>query len=551
MRYAQLVGVLLLGALSTQAQVELPLPPYPDTVRLSTPYHAVVQHLYYLQTDPEKGEYAPEKAAEALYFAQQRSPKEKTRLAQRLKKILDGRGVLVHLEDLPQDRNYADSLGNKRYVLSEDVPEVFLEKIDGKWQFSRKTVREIDALYARLYPFQIDKALQVLPTSEGTFLKLNLRHYLAIALYLLVLFALYKLSNILLAQIMERLVVRLLDRDLAERYIYPVVRPFSIMYLILVLRQFVPALELPVSYSHAVVLLLKFLVPLYGVIVAYRAIALVGWLAGRAAERTEGTLDDHLVPLFTKFARVIVIIGGSLFIIDNLGWDITPVVAGISIGGLAFALAAQDFVGNLFGSLTIFMDKPFQIGDWIKYGDTEGVVEEVGFRATRVRTFYNSLVYIPNGELTTGIIDNYGLRQYRRFTTHLGLQYDTPPELIEEYVTGLRQIVRDHPATLTNNFEIHLNRFSASSVDVLLYIFFEVDSWSKELDARADVLYAALKLAAKLGVQYAFPTQTLHVTPAENPRYTLTGAEAAQAREGLTKELEKTLGAKWQRDPGR
>jgi len=178
---------------------------------------------------------------------------------------------------------------------------------------------------------------------------------------------------------------------------------------------------------------------------------------------------------------------------------------------LAFALAAQDTIKNFFGSLMIFVDRPFQVGDWITSGDLDGTVEEVGFRSTRIRTFRNSVMSIPNGVITNQMIDNHGLRVYRRFMTTIALTYDTPPELIDVFVKGLKQIVEDHPKTRKDYYEIHFNNMGSSSLDVLFYIFFNVPSWTDELVARHEVLLEIVRLAEHLGVNFAFPTQTLHV----------------------------------------
>lgn len=165
----------------------------------------------------------------------------------------------------------------------------------------------------------------------------------------------------------------------------------------------------------------------------------------------------------------------------------------------------------MFGSLLIFLDKPFQVGDWIQADSIDGTVEEVGFRSTRVRTFANSVIYVPNGKISDMMVNNMGMRKFRRFNTTLGLEYGTPAEKIQLFVEGLKQIVLEHPSTRKDYYEIHLNGFGAYSIDVLFYIFFEVPNWSEELKARQDVLFKVLELASSLDVSFAFPSQTLHI----------------------------------------
>ena len=159
----------------------------------------------------------------------------------------------------------------------------------------------------------------------------------------------------------------------------------------------------------------------------------------------------------------------------------------------------------------IFIDRPFQIGDWITSGDIDGSVEEVGFRSSRIRTFRNSLMYVPNGKLADSVIDNHGMRQYRRFYTQIAVTYDTPPELINTFVEGLRKIVETHPDTRKDYYNVYFNDMAAFSLNIMFYIFFEVPDWGAELKARHEVLMQILKLGNELGVNFAFPTQTLHM----------------------------------------
>jgi MscS family membrane protein len=231
----------------------------------------------------------------------------------------------------------------------------------------------------------------------------------------------------------------------------------------------------------------------------------------KLADKTESTLDDQLVPMVRKALKIFVIIIGLIVILMNLNIDIVPLLTGLSIGGLAFALAAQDTLKNFFGSIMIFIDKPFQIGDWITSGDIDGTVEEVGFRATRVRTFRNSVTYVPNGMIADRTVDNHGLRRYRRFYTKIAITYDTPSDLVNVFVEGLRNIVLNHPHTWKENFHVYLNDMADSSLSVMFYIFFKAPTWGDELKYRHEVLIEIIRLAENIGINFAFPTRTLHM----------------------------------------
>jgi MscS family membrane protein len=227
------------------------------------------------------------------------------------------------------------------------------------------------------------------------------------------------------------------------------------------------------------------------------------------AVKTENKFDDLLVPLLRKTAKLVVFSAAFLLLAQNIWNDVTGILAGFGIGGLAVALAAKDTLANLFGSLTVLLDRPFQIGDWVHIGNIDGSVEEVGFRSTRVRTFYNSLITVPNNMLTSMAIDNYGARRFRRFKTTIGVEYGTDPEKLEAFCEGIRQLIIRQPAARKDYFHVYFNNLGPSSLDIMLYMFFEVPDWSAELAERHKILINILRLGNELGVQFAFPTQTV------------------------------------------
>jgi len=159
--------------------------------------------------------------------------------------------------------------------------------------------------------------------------------------------------------------------------------------------------------------------PIYLVLISFimlyfifKIIDILAYYLHRQAKKTDSTLNDQLVPLLVKSLRILVAAVGILFILQNFGYNVTSLLAGLGIGGLAFALAAQNTVSNLFGSITIFSDKPFQLGDWIQVGDIEGTVEEVGFRTTRVRRFDQALVTVPNSQfINTGVVNYSAMKK--------------------------------------------------------------------------------------------------------------------------------------------
>lgn len=232
----------------------------------------------------------------------------------------------------------------------------------------------------------------------------------------------------------------------------------------------------------------------------------------KKALESENKFDDVLIPLIRKSVKFLIYCFGLIFIGDSLTLDMKNILAGLGIGGIAFALAAKDTISNLFGSITVLLDRPFTIGDWVILDSKiEGTVVEVGLRSTRIRTFYDSLISVPNGSLINASVDNLGKRTYRRYSTSLGVQYDTPVEKIEAFCEGIRQIILAHKWTRKDYFHVYFNSMGPSSLDILLYLFWRVPDWSAELQERHRLLIDILRLGRELGIEFAFPTQTLHL----------------------------------------
>ncbi len=295
-------------------------------------------------------------------------------------------------------------------------------------------------------------------------------------------------------------------------------RPLGMIAMALLWSSGMYALWLPAEVLEVLEVAARFVATAAGVWAAYRLVDIVSALLEARAARTKNRFDDLLVPLVRKSLKVFIAAFGLVFLADTLHIQIKSLLAGLGLGGLAVALAAQDTVKNLFGSLMVLVDRPFSVGDWIVVGDFEGTVEEVGFRSIRIRTFYNSLITLPNSNLIASPVDNYGARRFRRWSTRLSIAYDTPPGRIDAFCEGLRELVRRHPATRKDSFHVYLNGFGESALEVLLYLFFEVADWSGELAARHELALDVLRLADELGVELAFPTRTVWLHRAEEAR---------------------------------
>ncbi len=288
-------------------------------------------------------------------------------------------------------------------------------------------------------------------------------------------------------------------------------RPFGLMTMAFAWWAGLNALGLPAGVLLVLLVSVKFMACIASVWAAYRLVDLLRALLEDRALATSSRLDDAVVPLVTKSLKLFVTVLGILFIADNLDIDITSLLAGLGLGGLALALAAKDVASNLFGSITVLLDQTFQVGDSVVIGDVEGTVERIGFRSTRIRTFKNSLVSVPNSLVTTASVDNLGSRIYRTFHCKLAIAYGTSPERIEAYCEGIRELVRVHPYTRKDQHQVYLHELGDNALLVMIYLFWQVPDWGTELRERHRFLLDCLRLAAALGIEFAYPMRTVHV----------------------------------------
>ena len=257
----------------------------------------------------------------------------------------------------------------------------------------------------------------------------------------------------------------------------------------------------------------KGLIVVVAVSLTYLCIKLVDAALGYWRQRAKATEDDQfnkeLLPIIRNSLRVFVIIVAFLVTSQNLGLNITGLVASLSIGGLALGLAAQDTLANLFGAVSVLVDKPFRIGDRIQLDNVDGVVEQIGFRSTRVRNQDGYLVTIPNKAVGNATITNIALRANIRTLMNIGITYDTPTEKLKRALQILEDIYRSHPMIL--DVWISFNKFGDSALNI------QVIHWWKSTDQKvylAGMQQLNLRIKERFdqeGIDFAFPTQTLHV----------------------------------------
>ncbi len=291
----------------------------------------------------------------------------------------------------------------------------------------------------------------------------------------------------------------------------------------------VPFLDMDPDLNDTVNIAARVLGAVCGGLLLLRGIAIAGDYLLEKAGMTETRLDDQLVPLVRQTANVFVVLVGTLFVLSNLDVDVGALIAGLGIGGLAVALAAQDTIKNLLGGITVLADRPFQVGDWIVVGDTEGTVEKIGFRSMRIRTFKESLVTVPNGHLADHIVDNMGVRPYRRYDTTLHLPLSTPTEKVQAFCEGVRALLHANERVRQDYFFCELERIGDSTLEVLLYCFFAAPDWGSELRAKHILNLDILRLAHSLGIELSAPASSVRLDGWLGPSV----KQAAPSREEL------------------
>jgi len=482
-------------------------------VDLSTPNSTIYTHMYFLQPDS----FEPEKAAATIYGLEDEEAKA---IAIKLKKILDGRGLKIDFTKVPTDAMYSDSdsssfnNGHKYVLFPNRLPEIYVEKTGENWYYSQETISRINDIYKSVFPWYTEKLQNIIPEfGRYSFLKIELWQFMGILILGFISFGLFYVLKKIVYLILRRIQYWVVHKsnDKINLSLKKLTRPIVLLLLIWFIKATLPSLLLHLEVNSFIFLVLNIMVTVFWIYVFLKLVQVVMSIYADFAESTQSKLDDQLVPILHNFLKGLVIFLGILKLLTLFGVEPVTVIAGASIGGIAVALASQDTVKNLIGTIMIFVDKPFHIGDWIEAGTVIGTVETVGFRSTTVRAADTSVFQIPNSALSEMVVNNKGLRAYRRYQTNLGIRYDTPPELINAFVEGVRKIIDLHPETRSDAFNVEFAGFGDSALLILLNVYFVQLDWNLEQSSKHSLHIKILELAKKLGVDFAFPSTTLMI----------------------------------------
>ena len=255
----------------------------------------------------------------------------------------------------------------------------------------------------------------------------------------------------------------------------------------------------------------------------FKIVTVVDFHLQKWAAATDSSIDDLLAPLVGKTLRVFIVTIGSILIIQNLtGVKIGPLLASLGIGGIAVALAAKDSIANFFGTLTILFDKPFQVGERVIIDNYDGVVEDVGFRSTRIRTLTGHLVTIPNEKIVNSGLENIGKRPHIRWLTNITITYDTPPDRVEKTVSIIKEILDNHEG-MHPDFppRVYFNGFNDWSLNIMVIAWYHpANYW----DMQEWLQRTCLEILRKFNVEdidFAFPSRTMYLATDEKRELSL------------------------------
>jgi len=396
------------------------------------------------------------------------------------------------------------------------------------WKFTKKTLERLPHIYRTYaknkntdpvaglehlaYPIVIDDWIyNNYPFFSKVYFSIELWKWIAVIIILAIAIGIYKLSKYILMPIYSFLKNHIF-REKSRRAIYYCILPIRLIlvvswlwYTIGITAQY-PYTRLPLIYTLGIMTDILILWAFW-VILRVSSQIIIGKII--ASKSTRITRSILIVDIVSKILQILVIIIGIYYGAMELGFDSAHILTAFGIGSIAIALAGKDTIENFFGTIMITLESPIRLNDWIIVDNYEGTVEKIGLRSTRVRTFKDSVITVPNAKFITTPVNNMGMRTYRRYDTMIGIEYNTPSAHIRDFIEGISNIIKTSVYTRKDYYIIRLNEFGEHSIEVLVYMFFETPDWEMELEAREDFIFKILALAEQLDIEIAIPSSTV------------------------------------------
>lgn len=391
--------------------------------------------------------------------------------------------------------------------------DVLLERTPGpsgeRWLIAAATVREIPRLWDE---HGYTRLVRWLPPSffDIRFLEVQLWQWLALPLVLLLAVLAAFASWAVLRPLVLRL-AHLTPTPIDDRLIVAVGPPFRLLLAVLVAGILFGRLGLAAPAARAVryVLLATFLLS-----VTWLGLRLIDVTANLLAERATGERRKaalSMVPLIQRVTKFVFLVIAFIVVLQNLGIEVTGLVAGIGVAGAAFALAAQKSIEHVFGGVSLVLDQPIRVGDFCQFGTRQGTVEAVGLRSTTIRTLDRTVVTVPNAQFSNEQIENFGVRDSIRLYTVIKLRYETMPDQMRSLLAELRALLATHPKVDQQDIRVRLIGFGEHSLDVELFAYVRTTEWVEFLSVREEIYLRIMELVAAAGTSFAFPSRTAYL----------------------------------------
>jgi len=440
-------------------------------------------------------------------------------LARQLKVVLDRR-LWVPVDELSTEPGGAaedglapgvDRVGVIEAPSGDVAVDLARVRRDGEptWLFSAETVAQVPRLYERYGYGPLERWL---PEVFFEFRVLEVLLWQWVAL-LAVTFAAWLLSYAIVSAVVAALrpIFARTQTEIDDRLLETALPPLRLLTAVFLfwagsqaLGMAVPVQEFIDAACRAFVL----------VAVTWLVLRLVDIVAGLIARNLELRGEEGAVPLVApgrKAVKGVVLLIAFVAVLDNFGFNVTALVAGLGVGGIAVALAAQKSIENLFGGVMLYADRPVRVGDFCKFGDQIGTIEEIGMRSTRVRTLDRTIVTVPNAEFSNLHLENYTRRDFIRLYTVIGLRYETTPEQLRHILVEIRNLLYAHPKISNDPARIRFVGFGAYSLDLEIFAYASTPDWNEFLGIREDVFLRIMDLVQASGTGFAFPSQTVYL----------------------------------------
>jgi MscS family membrane protein len=432
-----------------------------------------------------------------------------TRILDQLSKEPDGNRD----DDLPPN---LERIGE--FTIGTTALDVLLERSERKgeppiWRFSATTLKQIPDVYQQIRPTWIETYVDEhlwAPLTQTHFMGVPLWKWLVLPLTLIVVWLLARLVSRGLVAALRPLMFRLSVERAADAAALIVV-PVRVVALGSVILAWAGISRLP--------LLNRFLLERAGAVVA---IVGLGWLVIRLIDITAEAVKARLrrlnhpgsvsvADLIARLSKALIAVVAVLILLHYSGFELTTALAGLGIGGIAIAFAAQKTLENLFGGITIISDQPVRVGDFCKAGDVVGIVESIGLRSTQIRTLDRTVVSVPNAQMSTVNIENYGFRDKVWFRPTLNLRYETQADQLRYVLAQIRRLLYEHPMVENESARIRFVRFGGSSLDLEIFAYVLTGDFARYLEVQEDLLLRIMDIVAASGTTFAFPSSTTYI----------------------------------------